>query len=97
MASIINELKGKIEGKGLKIVFPESNDERKEVSPYSVALLSDNVVKAVVRVYTAKRYNLYKEAEVKEIIFLHAVAKVERNKAKEKQKAAKEAPAPSIY
>ena len=39
----------------------------------------------------------YKEAEVKEIIFLHAVAKVERNKAKEKQKAAKEAPAPSIY
>jgi hypothetical protein len=44
--------------------FSESNDERKEVSPYSVALLSDNVVKAVVRVYTAKRYSLYKEAEV---------------------------------
>ncbi len=28
MASIINELKAKINGKGLKIVFPESSDER---------------------------------------------------------------------
>ena len=28
MASIIEELKKKIDGKGLKIVFPESNDER---------------------------------------------------------------------
>ena len=28
MANIIEELKSKIEGKGLKIVFPESNDER---------------------------------------------------------------------
>ena len=44
--------------------FSESEEERKEVAPYSVALVSDNVIKAVVRVYTAKRYNLYKEAEV---------------------------------
>ena len=28
MANIINELKKRIEGKGLNIVFPESNDER---------------------------------------------------------------------
>jgi|LauGreDrversion4_2_1035121.scaffolds.fasta_scaffold08038_10 hypothetical protein len=44
--------------------FSESDEERKEVAPYSVAFVSDNVIKAVVRVYTAKRYNLYKEAEV---------------------------------
>lgn len=44
--------------------FTESDTERKEVAPYSVALVSNNTIKAVVRVYTAKRYNLYKEAEV---------------------------------
>jgi hypothetical protein len=44
--------------------FSESDEERKEVAPYSVAFVSDNIIKAVVRVYTAKRYNLYKEAEV---------------------------------
>ena len=44
--------------------FSESDEERKEVSPYSIAFVSDNTVKTVVRVYTAKRYNLYKEAEV---------------------------------
>lgn len=44
--------------------FSEFDEERKEVSPYSVALASDNVIKTVVRIYTAKRVNLYKEAEV---------------------------------
>jgi hypothetical protein len=44
--------------------FSEFDTERKQVSPYSIALVSDNVVMGVVRVYTAKRYSLYKEAEV---------------------------------
>ena len=45
-------------------VFSEFGEERKEASPYSVALVSDNTIKAVVRVYTEKRYNLYKNAEI---------------------------------
>lgn len=44
--------------------FSESEEERKEVAPYSIAFVSDNLIKAVVRVYTSKRYSLYKEAEV---------------------------------
>ena len=45
-------------------LFSEFDEERKEASPYSVALVSNNTVKAVVRVYTEKRYKLYKDAEV---------------------------------
>jgi hypothetical protein len=44
--------------------FSEFDDERKEFSPYSIALVSNDTIKTVVRVYTAKRYNLYKEAEI---------------------------------
>ena len=44
--------------------FSEFDEERKEVSPYCVAFVSNNIVKSVIRVYTLKRHNLYKEAEV---------------------------------
>ena len=44
--------------------FSESDEKRPEISPYSIAFVSDNVIKGVVRVYTAKRYQLYKEAEI---------------------------------
>jgi hypothetical protein len=44
--------------------FSEFDEERKEVSPYSIAFVSNNIVKSVIRVYTLKRHGLYKEAEI---------------------------------
>jgi hypothetical protein len=44
--------------------FSEFDEERVSTAPYSIAFVSDNVIKGVARVYTVKRYNLYKEAEV---------------------------------
>ena len=46
MASIINELKNKIEGKGLKIVFPESNDER--ILEAAIRLEDEGLVKPIL-------------------------------------------------
>lgn len=46
MANIINELKEKINGKGLKIVFPESNDER--IIAAAVRLAEEGLVQPVL-------------------------------------------------
>ena len=46
MANIINELKQKIEGKGLKIVFPESNDER--IVEAAIELNNEGLVKPIL-------------------------------------------------
>lgn len=46
MANIINELKEKINGKGLKIVFPESNDER--IVEAAVRLAEEGLVEPVL-------------------------------------------------
>ncbi|AIO18267.1 Phosphate acetyltransferase [Candidatus Izimaplasma bacterium HR1] len=46
MANIINELKEKIKGKGLKIVFPESNDER--IVEAAVRLAKEGLVNPIL-------------------------------------------------
>lgn len=46
MANIMNELKAKINGKGLKIVFPESNDER--IVAAAVRLAEEGLVQPVL-------------------------------------------------
>lgn len=46
MANIIDELKGKIKGKGLKIVFPESNDVR--IIEAAVKLAEEGLVKPIL-------------------------------------------------
>lgn len=46
MANIINELKAKIEGKGLKVVFPESNDER--IIEAAIRLENEGLVKPIL-------------------------------------------------
>lgn len=46
MANIINELKEKINGKGLKIVFPESNDER--IIAAAVRLAEEGLVEPIL-------------------------------------------------
>ena len=46
MAGIINELKSKIEGKGLRIVFPESNDER--IIEAAIKLEDEGLIKPIL-------------------------------------------------
>ncbi len=46
MANIINELKQKIDGKGLRVVFPESNDER--IVEAAVRLAEEGLVKPIL-------------------------------------------------
>lgn len=46
MANIISELKSKIDGKGLKIVFPESNDER--IVEAAIKLANEGLVKPIL-------------------------------------------------
>ena len=46
MANIINEIKKKIDGKGLKIVFPESNDER--IIEAAVRLADEGLINPVL-------------------------------------------------
>lgn len=46
MAGIIDELKNKIEGKGLRIVFPESNDER--IIEAAIRLEDEGLVKPIL-------------------------------------------------
>ena len=46
MAKIINELKEKINGKGLRIVFPESNDSR--VVEAAVRLAEEGIVTPIL-------------------------------------------------
>ena len=46
MARIIEELKQKITGKGLKIVFPEMHDER--VLSAAIKLSKENLVKPIL-------------------------------------------------
>jgi len=46
MANIINELKTRIDGKGLKIVFPEANDER--IVEAAVRLAEEGLIKPIL-------------------------------------------------
>jgi phosphate acetyltransferase len=59
MANIINELKQKIEGKGLKIVFPESNDER--IVEAAIELNNEGLVKPIL---LGKQENLPKGYDI---------------------------------
>ncbi len=65
MASIINELKSKIEGKGLKIVFPESNDER--ILEAAIKLEDEGLVKPIL---IGKKENVDSKFDVSDCEFI---------------------------
>ena len=65
MASIIEELKKKIDGKGLKIVFPESNDER--IIEAAIRLEDEGLVKPIL---IGNRANVPTKYDVSDCVFI---------------------------
>ncbi len=65
MANIINELKQKIEGKGLRVVFPESNDER--IIEAAIRLEDEGLVKPIL---IGKRENVPNKYDVTDCEFI---------------------------
>ena len=65
MASIINELKAKIDGKGLKIVFPESNDER--IIEAAIRLEDEGLVKPIL---IGKKEDVPAKYDVSDCVFM---------------------------
>ena len=65
MASIINQLKATIEGEGLKIVFPESNDER--IIEAAIKLEDEGLVKPIL---IGKKENVPAKYDVSDCEFI---------------------------
>lgn len=94
MASIINELKSKIEGKGLKIVFPEANDDR--IIEAAIRLEDEGLVKPIL---IGKKEDVSNKFDVSDCVFIDPLnndlfeemvqAFVERRKGKNTEKQAR--------
>jgi phosphate acetyltransferase len=65
MASIINELKNKIQGKELKIVFPESNDER--ILEAAIRLEDEGLIKPIL---IGNKKNVPAKYDVSDCVFI---------------------------
>lgn len=50
------------------LLFSESQEERDIDGTYHIALVQDNIVKTIIKVWTEKRYNLWKAAELEGVI-----------------------------
>jgi hypothetical protein len=48
--------------------FSESDDERSITGKYHFAIIQDNTVKTIIKVWTEKRYDLWKAAELEGVI-----------------------------
>lgn len=48
--------------------FSESDTERDITGTYHIALVQDNTVKTIIKVWTEKRYELWKKAELEGVI-----------------------------
>ena len=50
------------------LLFSESQEERDITGTYHIALVQENIVKTIIKVWTEKRYNLWKAAELEGVI-----------------------------